>query len=79
MTHGLDSRDAELARDANLATLRGECGHDHLEPVELWTGEIVAAICPDCHRGVPVTWLTSSDRRGCDVCDGLPCTVCGSQ
>ena len=39
------------------ANLAPDCLHKNLEPVTLSTGETVAAICTDCLREVPASWV----------------------
>lgn len=48
---------ADEAAAAIMAALGG-CRHEFAIPVELaMTGEVVAAICPDCGIRLPVSWL----------------------
>lgn len=50
---GISARDAGLSAAANLAA----CGHASVEPVTLISGDVVAAICADCLRELPMSWL----------------------
>ena len=54
ITAGLSVHDAGLALQAAL----GDCRHERREPVTLSTGETVAAVCADCLRELPVSWLS---------------------
>lgn len=48
---------AAEAGEAIRAVL-GPCPHHHTIPVDLaLTGEIVAALCADCSRQLPTSWL----------------------
>lgn len=40
----------------------GGCPHQHPEPVELSTGEIVAAVCADCLQPLSPSWVGSDWR-----------------
>lgn len=42
-----------------MAAAMGGCQHADAEPVELCTGEVVAAVCPSCWRSLPAEWVGS--------------------
>lgn len=49
---------------ARLSAILGPCWHADAVPVESSvTGEILAALCPDCGRQLPVAWLTDQFAR----------------
>ena len=50
---GITARDAGLAWVAN----QNVCGHVDRVPVEIATGETVAALCADCLLELPQNWL----------------------
>lgn len=47
---------------ARLQAALGGCQHEQAEPVELSTGEVVAAVCPSCWRSLPAEWVGSDWR-----------------
>lgn len=55
------ARDAGLAMAASLS----RCSHRHRVPVDLvMTGEVVAMLCADCLRELPLAW-------GCPDCEWI--------
>ena len=54
MSWGVSARDAGLAMAARMAT---DCRHASIDSVQILSGEVVAAICVDCLRELPASWV----------------------
>lgn len=52
---GITTEEAGIRMKAAL----GGCTHANPEPVELTTGEVVAAVCPDCLQPLPPSYVGS--------------------
>jgi len=63
---GMTAEEAGANMAAAASAVFGPCSHPRPIPVELrLTGEIVAALCPDCDRQLPAHWaLTNSPPLG---------------
>jgi hypothetical protein len=68
----------------NAPETRRRCAHVNAEPVELITGEVVAAVCADCLTKLPPEWLGCDHTTAVDITSfGLPpgseviCNGCG--
>jgi hypothetical protein len=78
---------AAMARTVLLAepaAITRGCAHTDTEPVELVTGEVVAAVCVDCLAALPAAWLDCDHDAPIDItCFGqrpgsqLLCNGCG--